>query len=192
MKKTKLVSIIGLIILVSAFVGASFVWSREKAHPKFTYYFLLSTEESASVLVLDYERGGTGILYQGKGILQICPDEEKAKEVSDRLKERGKDTLVVEVRSGACEKGKGWHETMRTIDSVVWVCYRLANGLERGEITQSQARGVVNDTLLVLNGCKTTSDLKDLIEEIETSLNTEYYQANQIRKAMASLCLAIL
>lgn len=199
--KQRKIGICIVVLLVCSFIGAFFTWKTEcKEHPVFSYYLLLSADDSVETSILDFERGGSGRTYRGKSVLQAYFSEADASSVADRLKSNGKETLIEKVScSVPCSKKdrEELHCKLNSLNGVAHVLYLLANGLEQGEITQRQAKNTVQSVCLVLNGCKGGrgawgEKITNCVLETEEILDTDVYQANKLRNAMVGICLTFV
>ncbi len=128
------------------------------------YYFLVKDcEETTSAAVSGdiYSSGGAGYFMKDDNAVAVACyfKESSAESVRKNLQEKGTDTRVIArtpddlVLRGAKSAFKsGIESNLETVDHFAHVLYETANGLERSELTQKEAKAALVGVVSSLNG----------------------------------------
>lgn len=128
------------------------------------YYFLVKDceETTATAVTGDiYAAGGAGYLLEEDGAVAIACyfKESSAESVQKNLEAKGTSTrLIVKSPSDLSLRGrKSAYKTqiesnLETVDSLAHILYETANGLERSELSQREAKAAFNGVVSSLGG----------------------------------------
>ncbi len=128
------------------------------------YYFLVKDCEETTVTVVSgdiYSAGGAGYFLEGDNAVAIACyfKESSAESVRKSLEEKGTETRLV-VRSpedlvlrGSKSAYKAQIEgNLETVDGFAHILYDTANGLERSELSQKEAKAALSGVVSSLRG----------------------------------------
>lgn len=156
--------------IVCAFVG--FMWWSGRDHARVSlsqkYWFLVRDCEeatSAAVVANTYLSGGAGYLIEAGGaqsvVIACYYSEVSAQSVQRTMESKGVETRVVKFAPGdfdlsgdAALQRKRIVSNAETADSCAKILYDAANGLERTEISQEEARAAVRGVVSSLKGLR--------------------------------------
>ena len=128
------------------------------------YYFLVKDCEQTSVAAVAgdiYSSGGAGYYLEKDNAVAIACyfKETSAQSVKKNLEEKGTETrLVVHSPSNLVLRGRksGYKEqiqsNLETVDALAHILYDTANGLERSEISQREAKAALSGVVSSLKG----------------------------------------
>lgn len=175
----------------------------------YSYYLLLSDgEETVEVVsVIDYDRGGAGLVYDGKSVLHYYPSFALAKGMEEKNSATDRNLSVKAVclrKLSLYGKDRGKKEEIRkrlsVLDSATLLLYKIANGLENYSMGQENARLALSDCVTLLD-CfneewegRIGKKLFAMAEECRQSLLSlegKAVRANEVRKIGATLCLSL-
>lgn len=156
------------------FVGV-FWWSgREYAHLSFSqkYYFLVRDCEAttaAAVAGQVYVSGGSGYCIEVGGesavVLSCYFKKETAGSVCESMQAKGEEVRVVALapddmylNGNLAKESARISDNAETVDSFARLLYDTANGLERTELSQDEARAAVRGVQKSLNGLRSEND----------------------------------
>lgn len=158
------------VLCVCLFVGIFYLNGLKSADVEFTqkYYFLVrDCEETTSAAVAGqvYFSGGAGYLLETDGesavALACYFSQDKAESVQRTLSEKGTEThiLSAEPQSVTLHGEKTVEKdrilsNVKTVDTCAKILYDTANGLERTELSQEEARAAVRGIVKVLSGLR--------------------------------------
>lgn len=153
-------------ILCSLFVGV-FAWCKPSARVSFarTYFLLVRDCGAASAGAVageSYLAGGAGYLWEEDVVVLACYfDRADAAEVEAALSASGVEVRTLEERfepfsltGEEAAFGGAVEGNLKTADSCARLLYDAANGLERGEVTQEEARAAAQGAASALKGLK--------------------------------------
>lgn len=130
-------------------------------------YWLLAKEceDSTETAVTGdvYLSGGAGYLYEADGVsaavLACYYSEATAKSVCGTMSEKGMETFVApltprefELNGAVVYEAERVYANAKTVDSCAKILYNAANGLERCELSQDEARAALKGVVASLNG----------------------------------------
>ena len=156
--------------LVCAFVGI-FWWSgRSYARVSLskTYWFLVRECEdstAAATVVNAYLSGGAGYLIETGGkqsvVLACYYTEVSAESIKNSLEHKGVETELLKLKpqefslnGSASAQKEQIISNAETVDTCAKILYDTANGLERSEISQEDARAAVRGVVSSLGGLR--------------------------------------
>lgn len=128
------------------------------------YYFLVKDCEETTVTAVTgdiYSAGGAGYLLEGDNAVAVACyfKESSAESVRKNLEEKGTETrLVVKspaeltLRGGRAAYKKQIESNLETVDSFAHILYETANGLERSELSQKEAKAALGGVVSSLKG----------------------------------------
>lgn len=168
----------------------AFAFSAGSLNFKAAFYFVCyrAPENSVSAGSLSETAasyGGAGyILYHGGDYyvtVSCYYSQNDADTVCASLKRRDLDCSVLKIETekyklsnSAKKRAKLYEGNLNTMNSLSYLAYECANGLDTGEYNQSKAKSVINDLKSGLNGLLNananncfTGDLKALIDECD-------------------------
>lgn len=128
------------------------------------YYFLVKDAEETTVTAVSgdiYSAGGAGYFLEGDNAVAIACyfKETSAESVRKNLEEKGTEMrLIVKsssdlvLRGSKCEYKKLIESNLETVDHFAHILYDTANGLERSELTQHEAKAALNGVVSSLRG----------------------------------------
>lgn len=175
----------------------------------YSYYLLLSDgEETVEVVsVIDYDRGGAGLVYEGKSVLHYYPSFALAKGMAEKNASDDRSLSVKEIclkKLSLYGRDRGKKEEIRkrlsVLDSAALLLYKTANGLEDYSMGQENARLALSDCVALLDCTNETWEgtlgkkLFSMAEECRKSLfalEGRAIRANEVRKIGATLCLSL-
>ncbi len=155
------VSLILFMLVLCFFIGLFGTQGEKKVALHLEYHFLVrSCEETTSAAVAgeSYLAGGAGYLYGSEEVVLSCYFRKTdAEAVQSALSDRGVETHIVsrsspEFRIAA--EGKRIEANARTLDTCAHLLYDAANGLERMETGQEEARAAVSGAADALAGLR--------------------------------------
>lgn len=167
------VSILGVFLFtVCLFVGVFWFYGRreEKISLEKTYYFLVRDceDETASAVAGEvYLFGGAGYLLESAGKTSVALacyfKESDCLRVQTTLEEKGIFARLLslstkEFRVESKTLKKKIEETISTVDDCAHILYETANGLERAELTQDEARAALKGVNTSLRGLSLEED----------------------------------
>ncbi len=159
-------------IILSLFVGI-FEWnggSKAEIDLAYDYYLLVrdcSVSTAGAVAGESYAAGGAGYLLEQENVVVLACyySEAEANSVSQAMLKSGIETRLVNRRfqpftllKEAAEERKNIEAEADTVQACGKVFYDLANGLERGELTQAQARASAEGAASALGGLVKTGE----------------------------------
>lgn len=200
-------------ILVGVFVGSAYLAGRgrERVSLDAEYYFLVKpceTSTAAAVAGEVYSAGGAGYLG-GEGVYLACYYRKAdARRVCSLMQRKG-EAVEVDERSaddvvlsgGDVRYAEQIRGNAETVGSCARLFYDAANGLERGELSQSAARGAVRGAADALVGLKQGntdgffSKWNGILERIalqSREIAAGILFAKDLRYLQISLCFAVL
>ena len=128
------------------------------------YYFLVKDVEDTTAAAITgdvYSAGGAGYFLEGDGAVAIACyfKESSAQSVQRSLKEKGTETrLVVKSSDDLVLRGRksGYkaqiESNLQTVDGFAHILYDTANGLERSELSQREAKAALDGVVSALKG----------------------------------------
>lgn len=134
------------------------------------YYFLVKDCEETTVTAVSgdiYSAGGAGYFLEGDNAVAIACyfKESSAQSVQKNLGEKGTETrLVVKSPSDLVLRGRksGYKEqieaNLETVDHFAHILYDTANGLERSELSQKEAKAALDGVVSSLKGLITENE----------------------------------
>lgn len=137
-----------------------------------SYYFLIKdTEEATATAVAGdvYSAGGAGYFLEGENAVAIACyfKQSSAESVKKDLQENGTETrLVVKTPASLTLRGSKSaykaqiQSNLTTVDNFAHVLYETANGLERGELSQREARAALEGVVSSLKGLIEKNDVR--------------------------------
>lgn len=157
-------------LCICLFIGI-FWWngqSTETVSLPQSYYFVIRECESTTASAVAgevYLSGGAGYLYEANGksnvVLACYFSETAAQSVCRTLEEKGTEASVMALkpqefvlRGGRADYAAQIAANASTLDSCVRLLYDTANGLERAECSQDEARAAVRGVTEVLSGLR--------------------------------------
>ena len=203
--------------LVCLFVGVVYWGGRElvKVNVDFTYYFLIrDCEDSTAAAIVGqvYGSGGAGYLLRepsGDCVVIACYyTQGDAERVQTILQGKNVDAHVRKRSIGDFVLGRGSKEEAERIasgaqaaDTCARLLYDTANGLERVETSQDEARAAVRGVAQSLRGLSSANggklyaqwnaDMYSLAREAEEIANGILF-AKDLRRIQVGICLAVL
>lgn len=157
-------------VIVCAFVGIMWWSGRDYARVSLTqeYWFLVRDCEettSAAVVVNTYLSGGAGYLIETDGeqtvVLACYYSEVSAQSVQRIMENKGVETRVVkyapedfELNGGNASLKTLIESNAETVDTCARILYDTANGLERSELSQEEARAALRGAVSSLKGLR--------------------------------------
>lgn len=170
MKKLSVFAL-GVFVFIAAIVfciAAVAVGGQSFARVSFSksYYFLIKSCEETSVVAVSgdvYAAGGAGYYMEGENAVAIACyfKETSAQSVQRNLESKGTETELIKreaedlVLRGKKSEYKGQIESnLETVDQLAHILYDTANGLERSELTQKQAKTSVEGVAASLKGLR--------------------------------------
>ncbi len=131
-----------------------------------TYYFLVKSCSETSLPVVSqdiYSAGGAGYYLEGDDAVAIACyfKETSAQSVQRNLQSEGTETELLKRESGELilrGKKSGFkplvESNLETVDQLAHILYDTANGLERSEISQREAKAAVEGVASSLKGLR--------------------------------------
>ncbi len=161
---TVFVTALFLFFLLSALTVGVFAW-RDRApwvRMELTYYLLVRDCDSATVGAVageSYLAGGAGFYWEKEDavVLACYYAESDATQIAHTMSATGVSVRVIEAEFPAfrlAEEGEVSlaESNIKTADSCARLLYETANGLERGDLTQAEARAAVEGAFSALSG----------------------------------------
>ena len=184
----KNVFILGMVSLFSAVVVGYFaaISARTKDFTvDRTFYFLAVKAEAETAAVVsksEYSYGGAGYTFTYDGVnyvgLASYNSESEARIIKEGLKNRGKETEIVELTVDTFyftdrREVEKYEETCGFVNTALQcadLLYATANGLDSGELTQEEARRVIEEIRAVFSqagekGCAAVAEMTDAGEK---------------------------
>ncbi len=204
--------VIAFTVCMLLFVGAfSARGGRVKLAPEREYFFVVrECESTASAAVAGqvYGSGGAGYVLGGEGVAVACYfGRDDADSVCAALRRRGESVSVLARRTGTLvleEETSDFAEEillhLETAESCARLLFRTANGLERGETGQTEARAVLRgaaDSLAGLADSRLGETFGRWGFELNSvsracaSLSSALVFSKDLRKLQVRLCLAV-
>lgn len=164
-------AVIGVFLLtVSLFIGVFFWYGRAYAPLSLEkeYYFLVKDCEDATASAVAgqvYLRGGAGYLLETDGksavVLACYFHLSDAERVRSSMSEKDVETRILTLKTkdfsldgGAAGKKNAVCSNVETAETCARILYNAANGLERAEMTQEEARAAVRGAVGSLKGLR--------------------------------------
>ena len=169
LKNRLLKAAVALLLVVCTAAGVVLfvaVGGRDYARVSFRkdYYFLVKDCEETTAAAVSgdiYSSGGAGyFLKEDNAVAVACYFKEaSAESVRKNLQEKGTDTRVIaRTPEDLVLRGKksGYktqiESNLETVDRFAHILYDTANGLERSELSQKEAKAALNGVVSSLNG----------------------------------------
>lgn len=147
------------------FVAAVSCLKREEKEVNFEadYYFLVENCEdstAAAVAGTVYGRGGAGVMLGGRAVVVACYyTVQDAERVQASMREKGQETRIEEVsaekftlKGGNAAYCGRVEDNAATVETCARLLYDTANGLERAEMGQAEAKAAARGAASSLAG----------------------------------------
>ena len=180
---------------VCLFVGI--FWWNGRAYAKVSleekYYLLVQDCESTTASVVAgqiYSSGGAGYLLDTGDVVALACyfNERDAEFVQGVMEEKGVETRIVEISpEDFALNGKRAEErahitaNANTVDTCARILYDTANGLERTELTQAEARAALTGVIKSLKGLRESNG-----GDVYGLWNTVLYEAERQGREVAA------
>ena len=217
-RKTAVLPVIAVFSLCLCLFLGIFAWNgrNSKTVSLSQEYFLVVREcvsaTAAAVAGEVYLSGGAGYLYETGGkslvVLACYFSETAAESVCRTLSEKGTEASVlcvspqeIVVRGSDAENAPLVEANALTADSCIRLLYRTANGLERTECSQEEARAALRGVAAALSGL-CDSNGEGMFREWNAALRSAERKAKEIAEGLifakdvrylqVQLCLAVV
>lgn len=200
------------VILAALLVGTAYAAGRKfaRVEVKKTYYFLVrGCEESTAAAVAGqvYVAGGAGYLWGDCVILSCYFLQSDAERVRSVMRQQGIEAEIraekidsVILNGGKAEQAVRVGSNLEVADTCAHILYDCANGLERGSLSQTEAREGLRGVQKSLEGLRkgngTLSDAWDRelyrAERRAAELSEGILFSKDLRYLQISLILAVL
>ena len=195
LKKLSAVAL-GVVVFFAAIlfcIAAVAVGGQHFARVSFSksYYFLVKSCTETSVVAVSsdvYAAGGAGYYMEGENAVAIACyfKETSAQSVQRNLQSKGTETELIErtaedliLRGKKSEYKEQIESNLNTVDQLAHILYDTANGLERSELSQKQAKASVESVASSLKGLREGN-----ADEIFSSWNLGLMEAERRAKEL--------
>lgn len=194
MGRRGLIATIGIFTLLVSLFIFTILWagrSYTTVTIEHTYYFLVRDCEettSAAVAGQSYVSGGAGYLWGDNVVLACYYTRSDAERISLIMEEKGIETNILtqnpatfSLHGTAAEQAAHIKANAETADTCARMFYDCANGLERGTMSQEEARAAVRGAAKSLKGLREGNT-----GTVYNTWNAELYRAEHRAEELAS------